>query len=337
MANSIKDMLQSVDWKKALSSKDARNALVGSALGGLVLGGTGLLAERDPEESKAAPVRDALMGMLLGGVAGYGIPKGISLFLDSGGLAPDNDVLRHSYGKHALVGGGMGVGAAGLAAWRTLHNVARGMRPDDAARAKGFENAKDAFRLAQSGGQVGPSDLERLRRGVYAHHTDAVAAYDFLDNLRDQRALAARRGDAAAVAKYEAAIRDFKDMRLKATRGYSRFADLLDQVGRQGLKEKTGLLDRLLFATRPGASNPQAGLIRRMLSGGRRAVGDFVANPRNYNGGSLYFGRGPRLPIAGNAGLRMLRRAGRWGAAGALGAVLLHKLVGPSASDNFKK
>ena len=35
MANSIKDLVTSVDWKKMLSGSDARNALIGSAFGGV--------------------------------------------------------------------------------------------------------------------------------------------------------------------------------------------------------------------------------------------------------------------------------------------------------------
>lgn len=137
MTDSLKKMLGSVDWSKLVSHGDARNALVGSALGGLMLGGASLLQDRDPEESKAAPVGDALMGALLGGAAGYGIPKGLAMFRDAGHLAPDGDTLKPRSGllgdaaDGATWGAGLGIGA-GLArdtpayasAWKRLVNKA---------------------------------------------------------------------------------------------------------------------------------------------------------------------------------------------------------------------
>ena len=128
MANSLKDLVTSVDWGKMMSNADVRNALVGSALGGLVLGGTSLMADRDPEESKFAPVGDALLGTLLGGVAGYGIPKGLALFHDAGSLAPDDDRLRHGSSLvPALLGLGGGaayvLGGTELARQRLLNSA----------------------------------------------------------------------------------------------------------------------------------------------------------------------------------------------------------------------
>ena len=116
MTDSLKNMLKSVDWSKMVSGGDARNALVGSALGGLMLGGAGLMQDRDPEESRMAPVGDALMGALLGGAAGYGIPKGLALFRDSGGLAPDDDRIERG-GTLGNIASGAGWGAgSGFAA-----------------------------------------------------------------------------------------------------------------------------------------------------------------------------------------------------------------------------
>lgn len=127
MTDSLKNLASSVDWSKMVSGADARNAVIGSALGGLLLGGAGLAAERDPEESKYAPVGDALTGALLGGVAGYAVPKGLELFRNSGTLAPDDDRLpASSTGAGAAALEGLGVGTAvggGLAlpaAWRAL-------------------------------------------------------------------------------------------------------------------------------------------------------------------------------------------------------------------------
>lgn len=138
MTDSLKKMLKSVDWSKLVSSGDTRNALVGSALGGLMLGGASLMQDRDPEESKAAPVGDALMGALLGGAAGYGIPKGLAMFRDAGHMAPDDDQIRagSSLAGNMATGAKWGAGAgagllaakdtpAAFKAWRRLvHNNA---------------------------------------------------------------------------------------------------------------------------------------------------------------------------------------------------------------------
>ena len=116
MTDSLKNLASSVDWSKMVSGADARNAVIGSALGGLLLGGAGLAAERDPEESKYAPVSDALTGALLGGVAGYAVPKGFELFRNSGTLAPDDDRLptgSTGAGKAELEGLGVGTAVGG--------------------------------------------------------------------------------------------------------------------------------------------------------------------------------------------------------------------------------
>lgn len=114
MNDTLKNLLSSVDWSTLANKSDVRNAAIGSALGGLMLGGAGLMRERDPEESKMAPVGDALMGALLGGVAGYGIPKGLSMFADSGSMAPPDDRLNVGYldaAKSGAKGGAILAGA----------------------------------------------------------------------------------------------------------------------------------------------------------------------------------------------------------------------------------
>lgn len=129
MPDTLKNLISSVDWSKLMASSDAKNALVGSVLGGLMLGGAGLAADRDPEESKYAPVGDALMGAVLGGAAGYGIPKGLALFRDSGSLAPDDDTLSDSVLGNALSNGvrgyGVGAGIVGLSAIPTYLRTRR--------------------------------------------------------------------------------------------------------------------------------------------------------------------------------------------------------------------
>ena len=120
MTETLKNMLKSVDWSKLVSSGDAKNALVGSALGGIMLGGASLAQDHDPEEGKSAPVGDALMGAILGGAAGYGIPKGLAMFRDAGHMAPDSDQLGPARGlvgntlSAAKWGGGIGTGALAL-------------------------------------------------------------------------------------------------------------------------------------------------------------------------------------------------------------------------------
>lgn len=120
MTETLKNMLKSVDWSKLVSSGDAKNALIGSALGGIMLGGASLAQDHDPEEGKSAPVGDALMGAILGGAAGYGIPKGLAMFRDAGHMAPDSDQLGPARGivgdamSAAAWGGGIGTGALAL-------------------------------------------------------------------------------------------------------------------------------------------------------------------------------------------------------------------------------
>ena len=122
----LKDILASVDWRKMMTGADVRNALIGSALGGLVLGGASYAADRDPEESHTAPVGDALTGALLGAVAGYGVPKGLALFRDSGSLAPDGDRLSSfRLGPllgAGLLGGGIGSAVVGGSLLKTLYD-----------------------------------------------------------------------------------------------------------------------------------------------------------------------------------------------------------------------
>lgn len=162
MTDSLKKMLKSVDWSKMMSNGDARNALVGSALGGLMLGGASLMQDHDPEESKAAPVGDALMGALLGGAAGYGIPKGLALFRDSGTLAPDDDPLKpysFSKGRYAAGAGIGGAAGAATATGFTLPAIRRALQDYKVQRAGEF-----ASELAEHNEQI-----ERIRQTLRTH------------------------------------------------------------------------------------------------------------------------------------------------------------------------
>lgn len=339
MTRSFKDMVQSVDWGKVFSGKDARNAAIGSALGGLMVGGAGLMAERDPEESRLAPVGDALTGALLGGVAGYGIPKGVAMFLDAGSLAPDGDTLRHHYGKSALVGGTLGVGAAGLSIKKTLADVARSLRPSAEQRATAEALSLATLRRAQAA-RRDPALIDQLNQQYKASLTDEGAVRAYTDSLRKERLNALRRGDAHEASRLGRRLKAFKRMRNRETRGYSSFWDLLGATGRQGGAIRSrSLLERILGVADEAASQgteASKGILSR-LKGFFSSKAKDLASPRHYHNGALFRGYGLKLTSAPSAGLRMLKRTGTWGLGGAAAAMLLHKFLGPDPSSNFKK
>lgn len=307
----IKDMASSVDWGKIMSGSDARNAVIGSALGGLLVGGASMASDRDPEESKYAPVGDALTGALLGGVAGYGIPKGLALFRDSGSLAPDNDKLRYNFTRAGLFGGAAGAGVIGASAVKTLRREARSRLEalDAGERAAAETRAAAALASAQRGGN--PVDIARAKNRLAMFGVDAEGnriANELLDDLRRRRV--GMRGAAGRALGRE--IKELTRLRKQMTRGYSSIADLVRQVGETGNGvNRPGVLDAILHP-------------RKWL----RAF----SNQGHYHTGRL-LGFGPKL----GAGVRMGLRAGKYGLAGAGAAMLLHKLLGPSTQSNFKK
>jgi len=311
MANSLKDMVSSVDWSKMMSRSDARNAIIGSALGGLVLGGSSLLGERDPEESKLAPVGDALTGALLGGVAGYAVPKGLAMFRDSGSLAPDNDKLSSNYGRAAGIGAGVGVGATGVGLVKTLRDETQ--RLGGLAVSKRTDAARDARRLydeaVRSGASAEIRNALKNRLAMYDATEDGTRrANRILDSLR--RRVRSLRGVDAEMAKAE--LKLLGDLRKKMTRGYTSFADLIQQVGAHGNgMPRSGMLDAIL--------HPR-GWLKNWTSA------------RHYHAGNL-LGIFPKV----GPGVRMGLRAGKYGLLGAGGAMLLHKLLGPSTQPNYKK
>ena len=180
MTETLKNMLKSVDWSKLVSSGDAQNALVGSALGGIMLGGASLAQEHDPEEGKSAPVGDALMGALLGGAAGYGIPKGLAMFRDAGHMAPDSDQLSPARGlvgntlSAAKLGGGIGTGA-----------LAFQVAPAYVSAVKRLINGHiDSYGLAK---RYGDTQIrvwsDKLNRLIAAGQGDSPAAQDAADKV----------------------------------------------------------------------------------------------------------------------------------------------------------
>lgn len=170
MTDTLGNLVGSIDWSKMMSSTDVRNAAVGAALGGLVLGGQSLMSERDPEESRFAPVKDALLGALLGGAAGYAIPKGLELFRHSGTLAPDDDRLQTGgAGSAALKGLGVGTAVGGAVIAPTALRTAGQMRTN-------YAKAMDAYNKAVKAGRKGLSKPKPYRFSDFIRRMGGGAA-----------------------------------------------------------------------------------------------------------------------------------------------------------------
>lgn len=316
MANSLKDMLSSVDWGKMMSGADARNALVGSALGGLVLGGTSLMSDHDPEEGKMAPVGDALTGALLGGVAGYAVPKGLALFRDGGSLAPDNDKLRYNLLGSAALGGTVGAGTIGASLYWPFRDTAAALKARVASdKLNEVGKLNQAIRGAIRHGDRALENMYRQEKAMWGTPNEANAVFD---QLKEDIRAAGRRGSKALRSRLHA----LKLLRNRATRGYSSFGDLIRAVGDSG-------------TTIGNATEPRIGLLERIFSkaGFKERFRGALTQWRDayhYRPATrgLKWLRGP--------GGRMLGRAGRYGAAGAGIAMLLNLLKGPGSSNNYK-
>lgn len=89
MRESLKKILEQVRGgiKRLANDRDVRNAAIGAGIGGLTLGGVHYLSDKDPEDSKYAPLGSALLGAVLGGTAGYAIPKAIRTMRGDGASA----------------------------------------------------------------------------------------------------------------------------------------------------------------------------------------------------------------------------------------------------------
>ena len=333
MANALRDLVSSVDWGKMLTSQDAKNALIGSALGGLMLGGAGLAADRDPDESKYAPVGDALMGALLGGVAGYGIPKGLAMFSDSGHLAPPDDRLSRNYFKWGGVGALLGGGVEAERLRRTLKVVARNSL-DNVSR-NHTANLRTAERNLQTAIQDGrPADIiDRLKRirdvrtGEELKYREAASVP--FRRLVDSLLHNGGRGASEALREW----RQLRGIRNEMTRGYAGPVDLLWRLKREA--------DKGSFAhPTPGTPEPAPqprGVIDKIPGLGRlnRWIDRKAVNPRAYNSGPI-LGFKPTSALK-RMGLRGGLRGLAYGGAGALLATALRAALSPSASDNFKE
>ena len=321
MANSIKDLVGSVDWGKMLSRSDTRNALVGSALGAALLGGAGLMQKRDPEESKLAPVGDALMGAVLGGVAGYGIPKGLALFRDSGSLAPDGDVLKTKYLKWGLGGAAAGTGLFGASFYKTLARV-KGQLGEQArnnlanARTAAHEDVIRAWRKGTT-----PKELDMLLQKSRILDTSTLGEADterLMARYR-RRILGGYLRHKTNRPWFKNLVKEYKelrDFRNEHIRGYSTWRNLMSHVSQEKL---------------PGGTGDAAKGFWRSLLSHSRGNRIFSTHGIHYKPEALMW----LGPVVGPH-LRPLVRGGKYALAGTALGLLAHKLFGPSASDNFK-
>jgi hypothetical protein len=319
MANSIKDLVTSVDWKKMLSSPDTRNALIGSALGAAMLGGAGLMQKRDPEESKLAPVGDALTGALLGGVAGYGIPKSLALFRDPGGLAPDGDTLKTNYLGWGLGGAAAGAGVFGGSLYKTLGR-AKAIRLEAANRDYDNEVARALTEMADAERNNASYGVrERTRKQFAMLMKDRAGKRDaeqILARYRGRILRALTRRDRQTARDNWDALRQLVNYRNERLRGYRGFQDLLEYAAEEQGGKAVGafgwLRDKLL---RTGTTGP-----------GFTHGAHYAAKAPWWTFGAKVLG--PRD--------RALVRGGKYAIGGALLAMLAHKLTGAGSANNYK-
>lgn len=318
MANSIKDLVGSVDWRKMLSGADTRNALIGSALGATLLGGAGLMQKRDPEESKFAPVGDALMGAVLGGVAGYGIPKGLSLFRDAGALAPDGDVLKSNYLGAGVAGGLAGAGLFGGSLYRTLSRNMGHLRRTAQRALPGRVDKVEAELEAALGRHAPRAEVRRITERLSMLRKDPYQAEQTLAGYRRRWLKAKLQGNAVKAERFADRIKDLKQFRNTHVRGFNGWSDLMKHVA----EEPAGVA---------AASGKTKGLLRSLLSGRPSGPGMFSTHGGHYASKALF-----RVGPVVTPRFRPLVRGGKYAVGGALLGMLAHKLVGPSASNNYK-
>lgn len=319
MANSIKDLVGSVDWRKMLSSADTRNALIGSALGATLLGGAGLMQKRDPEESKLAPVGDALMGAVLGGVAGYGIPKGLSLFRDSGALAPDGDVLKSNYLGAGTAGGLAGAGLFGGSLYKTLSRNMDRLRTAAQAGLPGRVDKVEAELDDALARHAPRAEVRRIAERLSMLRDDPYQAEHTLAGYRRRWLKAKLQGNGAKAEHFAKRIKDLKGFRRINNRGFNGWSDLMKRVAKE---------EPVAAASSGGKAQ---GFFRSLLSGSPGRPGAFSTHGGHYASKAL-LGVGPVITPR----LRPLVRGGKYAAGGALLGMLAHKLIGPSPANNYK-
>jgi len=318
MANSIKDLVGSVDWRKMLSSADTRNALIGSALGATLLGGAGLMQKRDPEESKLAPVGDALMGAVLGGVAGYGIPKGLSLFRDSGALAPDGDVLKSNYLGAGAAGGLAGAGLFGGSLYKTLSRNMDRLRTA-AQKELPVHVDKVEAELDDALARHAPrAEVRRITERLSMLRDNPYRAEQTLAGYRRRWLKARLQGNGAKAERLAKRIKDLKGFRRINNRGFNGWSDLMKRVAEEPVAAAS-------------SGGKAQGFFRSLFSGSPGRPGAFSTHGGHYASKAL-LGVGPVITPR----FRPLVRGGKYAAGGALLGMLAHKLIGPSPANNYK-
>lgn len=319
MANSIKDLVGSVDWRKMLSSADTRNALIGSALGATLLGGAGLMQKRDPEESKLAPVGDALMGAVLGGVAGYGIPKGLSLFRDSGALAPDGDVLKSNYLGAGAVGGLAGAGLFGGSLYKTLSRNMDRLRTAAQAGLPGRVDKVEAELEDALRRHAPRAEVRRIAERLSMLRENPYQAEQTLAGYRRRWLKARLQGNGVKAERLAKRIKDLKGFRRINNRGFNGWSDLMKRVAEEPVVDAAS------------SGGKAQGFFRSLFSGSPGRPGAFSTHGGHYASKAL-LGVGPVITPR----FRPLVRGGKYAAGGALLGMLAHKLIGPSPANNYK-
>lgn len=310
----IKDHIRTIDWSKVVTPSDKRNAAIGATLGGLVLGGASLAREKDPEESKLTPVGDALIGALAGGAAGYGIPKGLSIFRSPGSVSPNKEVTGlDRYLPAGAKGALVGLGAFG--AQTVKDTLAAGLRVKN---------------------RVG----DMLDNGIGQEVAKRRLAYaeSRLKLLTDKGATAARiRQASKAVLEGRARVDAFLD-----EKGFTDAVRLLKRdINRAKIKRdaetlmSTKLMLKRLLANRAQLTKVTPSKVWNELAtdvDGREVYGSKLLDwPSTFIRNRIR-GRG----YAARPGKGMATRAlGKYMPVGVISSLALERFFGPGAQDNF--
>jgi len=293
------------------------------------------MQDRDPEESKYAPLGDALMGAVLGGVAGYGIPKGVALFRDSGGLAPDDDKLVPNNLAWGAGGGLAGLGLFGIPLHRTLSRAAARARADAQG---GLPKTRDLVqeRLDRARSSGAPQErIDHLERKLKMLDPEGHVnrAGDVLAERRRARLVALAKLDFKGAKGIGKEIKGLERFRNMNTRGYNKvFHDLLNRAASEPVGEV-----RNVEHGRP------LGFVRTLLQGDTWRKGrhpfEHGLQSHFWTHGGHYARRAPWWTLGlwsvGPKG-HVVARAGKYALGGTLAALLLHKAFGPSATNNYK-
>lgn len=317
MAGTLGNMLGSIDWTKLVSGSDARNIGIGSAIGGALLGRASANSYHDPEDDKSAPVKDALIGALAGGVAGYAIPKGVELFGSAGALAPDDDRLGGPAAA-MLYGAGAGTALTGAALVPALATSVVRLGDKAAATRNIARHASFArFNEMRRNPKADRAVLRRLYLQMSAHSDLGENSYgSVLSRLESAVRTSRERGNARAADILS------KDIAYLKSKRFTR--DFGMRKGIKGLKDIINELPNERIAPAPA----DAGKLSKIVNYVRRfASGEHYA-PKSLSLGNVNFAR--MLPRH-----RIALRAGKHALVGAALGLLGHGILGPSAKNNY--